>query len=62
MSEENILVKEVELNVGLKNLNRIKIPAYITDNVKYSLFDWQKSALQHFLAYENPDNDLYTTS
>jgi type III restriction enzyme len=52
------LFQEVELNVGLKNLARIEIPAYITDNIRYPLFDWQKSALQHFLAYENPDNDL----
>lgn len=58
MSELNTLVKEIELNVGLKSLARIEIPTYITDNIKHILFDWQKSALQHFLAYENTDNGL----
>ena len=57
-SEQNSLVRDIELNVGLKNLARIEIPQYITDSIKYTLFDWQKSALQHFLAYENPDNEI----
>lgn len=57
-SEQNSLVRDIELNVGLKNLARTEIPKFITDNIKYTLFDWQKSALQHFLAYENPDNDI----
>ena len=58
MSEKQFLFREAELNVGLKNLAKIEIPEYITDNIKYELFDWQKSALQHFFAYENADNDL----
>ena len=58
MSDKQFLFREAELNVGLKNLARIEIPTYITDNIKYDLFDWQKSAIQHFLAYENADNDL----
>lgn len=58
MSDKQYLFLEAELNVGLKNLAKIEIPSYITDNIKYDLFDWQKSALQHFLAYENSDNDL----
>lgn len=58
MSDKQFLFREAELNVGLKNLAKIEIPSYITDNIKYELFDWQKSAIQHFLAYENADNDL----
>ena len=58
MHENPFLFEEAELNVGLKNLAKIEIPNYITDNLKYNLFDWQKSALQHFLAYENVENDL----
>ena len=58
MSEKQFLFREAELNVGRNNLARIEIPAYITDNIKYDLFDWQKSALHNFLAYENPDNGL----
>ena len=57
-TEQNSLVRDIELNVGLKNIARIEIPQFITDNIKYTLFDWQKSSLQHFLAYENPDNDI----
>lgn len=57
-SEHNSLVRDIELNVGLKNIARIEIPKFISDNIKYQLFEWQKSALQHFLAYENPDNDF----
>lgn len=62
MSDKLFLFREAELNVGLKNLAKIEIPEYITDNIKYDLFDWQKSALQHFLAYESPDNDLVQDS
>jgi type III restriction enzyme len=56
--EKPQLFQKVELNIGLIHLARIEIPNYIVDNLKYSLFDWQKLALQHFLAYENPDNEL----
>jgi len=58
MSETISLVNEVKENVGKNQLAKIEIPAYIINNIKYQLFDWQKSALQYFLAYENPDNNL----
>ena len=39
---------------ALKNFNPeiFKIPKYITDNLKYSFFDWQKEAFENFLIYE----------
>lgn len=58
MADKEYLWQVAESEVGKRNLARIEIPTYLTDNLKYQLFDWQKSALQHFLAYENPDNDL----
>jgi len=30
-----------------------QIPDFIIDNLKYSLFDWQKRALENFLTYED---------
>lgn len=58
MAEGKYLWQVAENTVGTKSLARIEIPAYITDNLIYPLFDWQKSALQHFFAYEDSDNEL----
>ncbi len=58
MHQNPFLFEEAELAVGTNQLKKIEVPRYITDNLKYELFDWQKSALQHFLAYENAENDL----
>jgi type III restriction enzyme len=56
--QDSTLVKEIGSRVGSFLLNKINIPDFITKNIKYELFEWQKSALQHFIAYENPDYDL----
>lgn len=56
--DEKYLFQKIETTIGTKTLSRISIPNYITDNIKYELFEWQKTALQYFLAYENPDNEL----
>ena len=58
MADTISLANEIKETVGKNQLSKIEIPAYITDNLKYDLFDWQKTALQYFLAYENPDNNL----
>ena len=58
MHQKPFLFEEAERNVGIIQLKKIEIPSYITDNLKYDLFDWQKLALQYFLAYENAENDL----
>lgn len=38
----------------------LSIPDYISNNLKYSLFDWQNEALAHFLYYENEKSELKT--
>jgi type III restriction enzyme len=52
------LLNDIKEKVGTNNITKVEIPTYITENLKYNLFDWQKTALQYFLAYENPDNNL----
>lgn len=54
MAEDKFLYE----TIGLRAFNnRILMPeiseyAYITDNLKYQLFDWQEKALINFLTYE----------
>lgn len=36
----------------------IKIPNYITGNLKHNLFDWQKEALEFLLYYEHENSNL----
>lgn len=45
---------------ALKNFNPeiFEIPKYITDNLKYNFFDWQREAFENFLFYENPKSNL----
>ena len=39
----------------------LNIPDYITNNLKYTFFDWQKEALENTLYWENPKFQLKTT-
>lgn len=34
------------------NESKFSLPKFITDNLKYDLFEWQKSALENFLIFE----------
>jgi len=45
---------------ALKSFNPevFEIPKYITDNLKYEFFYWQKEAFENFLFYENPKSKL----
>ncbi|MEX0598604.1 MAG: DEAD/DEAH box helicase family protein, partial [Candidatus Paceibacterota bacterium] len=45
---------------ALKNFNPeiFEIPDYISNNLKYSFFDWQREALENFLFYQNPKSNL----
>ncbi len=45
---------------ALKSFNPevFEIPNYISSNLKYDLFDWQKEAFENFLFYENPKSKL----
>ena len=58
-SEE--LYKKINIQKeALKNFSPeiFEIPKYITDNLKHSLFSWQKEALENFLYYQNPKSKL----
>lgn len=46
--------------IGVKSFapEALKIPQYITSNLKHKLFYWQKEALEHFLYYENKEAGL----
>lgn len=43
--------KEIYLEDG--EVNKFAIPEFITQNLKYPLFEWQKRALENFLIFEN---------
>ncbi len=45
---------------ALKNFSPevFEIPAYISENLKYPFFEWQKEAFENFLFYENPKSKL----
>lgn len=47
MLYEKIKIKKEDLD-----FEDYAIPSYITDNLKYELFDWQKTALENFLINE----------
>ena len=55
---DSFLYDNIKSEVGNKSLKKIEIPNYITDNIKYDLFEWQKEALQYFLAYQDPENEF----
>lgn len=44
---EGLKAKAYDLDIP-----KAKIPAFISDNLKFELFDWQIDALQNFLVYE----------
>ena len=46
------LQNEINENARQYDIRRIEIPEYISDNLKYTFFDWQKDALEYFLTYE----------
>ena len=46
------LQNEINGNARHYDIPRIEIPEYISDNLKYTFFDWQKDALEYFLTYE----------
>ncbi len=47
------LQQNIETDIGRKNVHKIEIPAYITDNIKYDFWQWQKEALQYFFAFDD---------
>ncbi len=52
------LHQQIKEQIGSKTVAKIGIPPYITDNLKYSLFDWQKDAIRHFLAFNESEYEF----
>lgn len=46
---------------ALRNFNPeiFEIPKFISENLKYPFFDWQREALENFLFYQNPKSELH---
>lgn len=54
MAEDKFLYENISAFIEYAPEEAIpQIGSYITDNLKYSLFDWQKDALSYFLINEN---------
>ena len=51
---EPILQELIESEIGRKTISKIELPDYITSNLKHDFWYWQTEALQHFLAFDDP--------
>ena len=61
MSENQNLYEKVQAQIeAVRNFSPeiLAIPSYITDNLKYELFPWQREALESLLIYENEKTGL----
>ncbi|MCM1321922.1 MAG: DEAD/DEAH box helicase family protein [Bacteroides sp.] len=47
-----MLCDEIQSKKDVLEAEDYAVPSYITDNLKYPLFDWQKTALENFLVNE----------
>lgn len=52
---EPILQELIESEIGRKTISKIELPEYITGNLKHDFWYWQTEALQHFLAFDDPE-------
>ncbi len=52
MADNKFLYEQLSDKMQSYRLQWSLVPNYITDNVKYDLFDWQQKALEHFLDYQ----------
>jgi len=52
---EPILQELIESEIGRKTISKIELPEYITSNLKHDFWYWQTEALQHFLAFDDPE-------
>ncbi|QQS58911.1 DEAD/DEAH box helicase family protein [Candidatus Peregrinibacteria bacterium] len=55
MTDQKYLFDLVLENTGRRVLSKIEVPEYITQNLRFPLWDWQKEALQYFLAFDDPE-------
>lgn len=53
MLEQKYLFEELSKKMRDYRLNYSVIPEYITSNLKFDLFDWQREAFLNFLDYQN---------
>lgn len=49
----NKLYEKINAQKEVIDSKKIEIPEYISENLKYSFFDWQKEAFENFIIYEN---------
>src|SRR5450759_2424784 len=56
--EDQYLQQIIETEIGRKKISRIKLPEYITSNVKHDFWYWQKEALQYFIAFDDPEYEF----
>ena len=62
MADTKFLYEQLSDKMREYRLLRSEVPTYITENIKYNLFDWQQKALEYFLDYqqvkvlENPND------
>lgn len=47
-----MLYEKIENQKGVLDAEDYEIPSYITDNLKFPLYEWQKTALENFLINE----------
>jgi type III restriction enzyme len=52
MADNKFLYEQLSDKMREYRLHYSEVPNYITDNVKYNLFDWQQKALEYFLDYQ----------
>jgi len=62
MADTKFLYEQLSDKMREYRLHYSEVPTYITENIKYNLFDWQQKALEYFLDYqqvkvqENPND------
>lgn len=54
-----MLHEEIKIKKEILDSDDYEIPSYITENLKYELFDWQKEALENFLINEITRNKKF---
>ena len=52
MADTKFLYEHLSDKMRAYRLQYADVPNYITENIKYNLFDWQKKALENFLDYQ----------
>lgn len=59
---EPILQELIETEIGRKTISKIELPEYLTSNLKHDFWYWQVEALQHFIAFDDPEYEYEKTT